>query len=90
MALRPKHIYKRLNCARLDSSAITVRMPEILQVFREVRAEHETWMQGGTPARMAQASQHNSCAARISRCAHQATGFHHIAARTSSANMLAQ
>ena len=57
MALRPKHIYKRLNRARLDSSALTIHLPEILHVARELRAEHEAWMKGGTPARMAQASQ---------------------------------
>jgi hypothetical protein len=57
MALRPKHIYKRLNRARLDSSALTIHMPDIIRAYREVRAAHEMWTKGGTPARLASTSQ---------------------------------
>ena len=57
MALRPKHIYKRLNRARLDSSALFIHMPVIIQVYREVKGAHEAWRKGGTPARLAAASQ---------------------------------
>jgi hypothetical protein len=57
MALRSKKVYNRLNRARLDSAALSIHWPAMAQLYREVRSSHEAWMKGGTPAKLATASQ---------------------------------
>ena len=57
MALRPKHIYSRLNRARLDSNALHIHIQEIIQLYREVREAHASWEKGDSPAKLARTSQ---------------------------------
>lgn len=57
MALRPKHIYKRLNAARLDTVALKVYKNEMIDAFNKVRAVHTKWMSGESPAKLTAVSQ---------------------------------
>ncbi|MHC4944069.1 MAG: hypothetical protein ACYTG7_13725 [Planctomycetota bacterium] len=57
MALRPKKVYNRLNRARLDSAALSIHWPGLAQLYWEVKSSHEAWIKGGSPSKLAKASQ---------------------------------
>ncbi|MFH1998608.1 MAG: hypothetical protein ABIK28_02955 [Planctomycetota bacterium] len=57
MALRPKHIYKRLNAARLDNVSLRVYLKDMLDAYHVVRLEHDQWMKGESPAKLTAVSQ---------------------------------
>lgn len=57
MALRPKHIYNRLNRARLDSSAFRIHRQELIQLYRELKGCHTNWLKGALPTALTAAAQ---------------------------------
>lgn len=57
MALRPKHIYNRLNRARLDSMALQTYRRELIRFADEVRDSHAAWQEGTSPAELRSCSQ---------------------------------
>jgi hypothetical protein len=57
MGLRPKHIYRRLNLARLDSNSLKIHRKEIYQLFQEMKEAHGKWLKGASPKKLAHLAQ---------------------------------
>jgi len=50
MGLRPKHVFQRLNRARLDSASLSLHRFEIVDGYRALRDRYEAWIAGESAA----------------------------------------
>lgn len=57
MALRPKHIFNRLNRARLDSGALRIHQNDLMKLCDALREVHACWFDGNSPESLVSHSQ---------------------------------